>query len=271
MSLAAACASTSVATLLPITPAGVGTEQAFLLYALSGVAPAAVLLAFVVSLAYFGASGGSSQGGQKPVVTVDGDAVSALAFERAYRAALEQARQALGDRWSDEMARTLRLREQVAQRLVEERLVLGGAAREGIVVADAELADQIVRIPAFQEAGQFSQERYRRVLALAQPPMTPAEFDQAIAIARGTPAAPLTEPEDLLDARIVGVTPKARAHGIDVATSCREGVCGTCLTRVIAGTPDHRDAFLSAKERKAGDKIMICVSRAKSAQLVLDL
>jgi uncharacterized membrane protein YbhN (UPF0104 family) len=41
-------ASTSVATLLPITPAGVGTEQAFLLYALSGVAPAAVLLAFSV-------------------------------------------------------------------------------------------------------------------------------------------------------------------------------------------------------------------------------
>lgn len=61
------------------------------------------------------------------------------------------------------------------------------------------------------------------------------------------------------------------AHGIDVATSCREGVCGTCLTGVIAGIPDHRDAFLSAKERKAGDKIMICVSRAKSAQLVLDL
>lgn len=61
------------------------------------------------------------------------------------------------------------------------------------------------------------------------------------------------------------------AHGIEVATSCREGVCGTCLTSVIAGTPDHRDAFLSHKERKAGDKMMICVSRAKSGQLVLDL
>jgi vanillate O-demethylase ferredoxin subunit len=61
------------------------------------------------------------------------------------------------------------------------------------------------------------------------------------------------------------------AHGIDVVTSCREGVCGTCLTGVIAGTPDHRDAFLSHKERKAGDKIMICVSRAKFGQLVLDI
>lgn len=61
------------------------------------------------------------------------------------------------------------------------------------------------------------------------------------------------------------------AHGIDVPTSCREGVCGTCLTGVIAGTPEHRDAFLSDKERKAGNQMMICVSRAKSGQLVLDL
>jgi len=61
------------------------------------------------------------------------------------------------------------------------------------------------------------------------------------------------------------------AHGIEVATSCREGVCGTCLTGVIAGTPEHRDAFLSDRERKAGDKMMICVSRAASRELVLDL
>src|SRR5260370_13393371 len=45
---------------------------------------------------------------------------------------------------------------------------------------------------------------------------TPAELDQAIAIARGTPANPLTEPEDLLTARIVGLTPKAAAFGIHV-------------------------------------------------------
>ncbi len=137
---------------------------------------AAVLLAFVVSLAYFGASG-ARQGGQKPVVTVNGDAVSAVAFERAYRAAVEQTRQMLGDRWSEETIRALRLREQVAQRLIEERLVAQAAAREGIAVTDAELADQILRIGAFQEGGRFSRERYVRVLALAQPPLSPAEFE----------------------------------------------------------------------------------------------
>src|SRR5436853_7221103 len=53
---------------------------------------------------------------------------------------------------------------------------------------------------------------------------TPAEFGQAIAIARGTPASPLTEPEDLFDARIVGVTPKAAARGVRVGMTGREAV-----------------------------------------------
>src|SRR4051812_35228342 len=53
---------------------------------------------------------------------------------------------------------------------------------------------------------------------------TPAEFGQAIAIARGTPACPLVEPEDLFDARIVGVTPKAAGYGIQVGMTGREAV-----------------------------------------------
>lgn len=53
---------------------------------------------------------------------------------------------------------------------------------------------------------------------------TPAEFDQAIAIAKGTPACPLVEPEDLFDARIVGLTPKAAAYGVRVGMTGREAV-----------------------------------------------
>jgi ferredoxin-NADP reductase len=60
-------------------------------------------------------------------------------------------------------------------------------------------------------------------------------------------------------------------HGIAISTSCGQGVCGTCITGVLEGTPDHRDAFLSEKERKSCDKMMLCVSRAKSELLVLDL
>jgi peptidyl-prolyl cis-trans isomerase D len=139
---------------------------------------AAVLLAFVVSLAYFGATGNpGGDGGRAAVVTVDGDVVSAVTFDRAYRAAVEQTRQMAGERWSEDLPRMLRLRDQVAERLIEERLVARGAAREGIVVSDAELAEQIMRIGAFQEGGRFSRDRYLRLLAMTQPPMSPAEFE----------------------------------------------------------------------------------------------
>jgi uncharacterized protein YunC (DUF1805 family) len=53
---------------------------------------------------------------------------------------------------------------------------------------------------------------------------TPAEFGQAIAIAKGTPASPLAEPEDLLDAKIVGCTPKASELGIKAGMTGREAV-----------------------------------------------
>lgn len=52
---------------------------------------------------------------------------------------------------------------------------------------------------------------------------------------------------------------------------CREGYCGACLTRVVEGTPDHRDQYLTAPERAAGTVMMICVSRACTGRLVLDL
>ena len=53
---------------------------------------------------------------------------------------------------------------------------------------------------------------------------TPAEFGQAIAIAKGTPANPLVEPEDLFDAKIVNCTPKAQSFGIEVGMTGREAV-----------------------------------------------
>jgi vanillate O-demethylase ferredoxin subunit len=62
-----------------------------------------------------------------------------------------------------------------------------------------------------------------------------------------------------------------RDHGIAVPASCETGVCGTCLTPVLAGTPDHRDVYLSKQEREAGDVILPCCSRAFSPLLVLDI
>ncbi len=67
------------------------------------------------------------------------------------------------------------------------------------------------------------------------------------------------------------ITDALAANGIDIPVSCEQGVCGTCLTRVLEGEPDHRDLYLTDAEREANDQMLPCCSRSKSPMLVLDL
>lgn len=60
-------------------------------------------------------------------------------------------------------------------------------------------------------------------------------------------------------------------QGCDPLFDCRRGECGVCSTPVIEGDIDHRDYFLSEAEKASGRVMQICVSRARSARLVLDL
>ncbi len=59
--------------------------------------------------------------------------------------------------------------------------------------------------------------------------------------------------------------------GVEVLVSCEQGVCGTCLTRVLEGEPEHRDSYLTPEEQAANDQFTPCCSRSKSPILVLDL
>lgn len=61
------------------------------------------------------------------------------------------------------------------------------------------------------------------------------------------------------------------AHDISLPFSCRAGICGSCETTVCEGLPDHRDLILSDSDKAAGHSLMVCVSRALSESLVLDL
>src|SRR3954453_11876013 len=69
----------------------------------------------------------------------------------------------------------------------------------------------------------------------------------------------------------VSVLEAVAGAGVEVLSSCRQGICGTCETAVVAGRPDHRDSLLDDDERAAGDCMYICVSRSLSDRLVLDL
>jgi cytochrome P450/ferredoxin-NADP reductase len=70
------------------------------------------------------------------------------------------------------------------------------------------------------------------------------------------------------DRSILSVVEEA---GVGVLSSCAEGTCGTCETAVLEGVPDHRDSVLDEDERAANECMMICVSRASTPRLVLDL
>lgn len=61
------------------------------------------------------------------------------------------------------------------------------------------------------------------------------------------------------------------AHDVIIPSVCKEGVCGTCECRILSGEADHRDVVLTEEERAANEVLMVCVSRAKGACLVLDL
>ena len=77
--------------------------------------------------------------------------------------------------------------------------------------------------------------------------------------------------------KVITVTPELsllgalRAAGVAVATSCEEGICGSCEAAVLEGIPDHRDSILSPTERAGNKSMMVCVSGCKSATLTLDL
>ncbi len=60
-------------------------------------------------------------------------------------------------------------------------------------------------------------------------------------------------------------------HDIDIEASCQQGVCGTCITRVLEGEPEHRDRVLSSEQKAKNDQFTPCCSRSKSPVLVLDL
>lgn len=62
-----------------------------------------------------------------------------------------------------------------------------------------------------------------------------------------------------------------RDGGVPIDVSCEQGMCGTCLTRVIAGVPDHRDVVQTDEEKSTNAEVTLCCSRSLTPELVIDL
>ncbi|MEU0265166.1 PDR/VanB family oxidoreductase [Nocardioides sp. NPDC006303] len=108
-------------------------------------------------------------------------------------------------------------------------------------------------------AGSLRLERF-----VAQPPVAPVRRTGfTVEIASSGTVVEVDPTQSIADA--------LAATGAPVLTSCKQGICGTCETGVLAGDIDHRDSLLSDEERRRGDVMFVCVSRSCSDRLVLDL
>ncbi|TDV39171.1 vanillate O-demethylase ferredoxin subunit [Paraburkholderia caballeronis] len=119
------------------------------------------------------------------------------------------------------------------------------------------MIDDFVAVCAQRPAEHVHYERF----AAANESATAGGFD--VLLHRCGRRIPVAAGKTILDALL--------DNGVDVQYACSSGVCGTCKTRVIDGTPDHRDDYLTDAERQANSAIMVCCSGSLSDTLVLDL
>lgn len=89
--------------------------------------------------------------------------------------------------------------------------------------------------------------------------------DEAFELVIASTGQRLTVAKDQTAARVL------EAAGVFVPLSCEQGICGTCLTTVTEGEPDHRDLFQTDEEKQTNQQFTPCCSRARSASLTLDL
>ncbi len=120
-------------------------------------------------------------------------------------------------------------------------------------------------LAAVEERCRAWPPRSLRVERFSARPLTAPVRAEAFEVELAASELTLTIPPDR---SILDVVEEA---GVGVLSSCAEGTCGTCETAVLGGVPDHRDSVLTEEERRAGDCMMICVSRSCTARLVLDL
>ncbi len=137
-----------------------------------------VVIVTFIGTSFFVWGKGSIPGGGEAVATVNGEEISLAAYQRTYQAYVDFFRQVYRERFDEELARRLKIPEQVVNDLIQERLVIQRARGEGISVSDLEVRGQIQAMPAFQEGGRFSRDLYLR--RLGQVKLDPATFEAEI-------------------------------------------------------------------------------------------
>ncbi|WP_019544887.1 PDR/VanB family oxidoreductase [Streptomyces sulphureus] len=192
--------------------------------------------------------------------------------------------------------------EELQRRGASWRLVYGGRDRQSMAFAEQLASSHPARVTLVpqDEAGVPDVERIvatlspeTRLYCCGPPPMLAAATEECaragvgdrlhverFAPAEGTPETSADSAFEV-ELRETGVTltvpadqsllEAIRAVRPTIDSSCQEGYCGTCETRVLKGRPEHRGTLLSPEEHDEEGTMLICVGRSRSAKLVLDL
>jgi len=141
--------------------------------------------------------------------------------------------------------------------------VLAGAHREAhlYVCGPAGFMDHV--LATARRLGWAEDRLHREYFAAPVAPTPAADGAFDVRLARSGIALNIPPDKSVLEVLL--------GAGIAIPYSCESGVCGTCATRVLEGTPDHRDAYFTDAERAKGDWFTPCCSRSTTPLLVLDL
>ena len=135
-----------------------------------------VVLGVIVVVFVFWGVGSYRSGKGNRIAVVNGEAIALEEYRGTYEQLLEQYRRQFGNALDQKLLKTLNLKEQALNRLIDRRLLLQSADRLNLHVTDEAVVEAIQNIEAFQENGQFVPGRYQRLLAVNR--MTPEIFEE---------------------------------------------------------------------------------------------
>lgn len=131
----------------------------------------------VVFIFYFGYSFRSDKG--LKVASVNGEPITGIEYQKAYLELVESYRRQYQQFWNEDLIKSLNLRQQALDNLINAKLISQEARRLGLDVTDREIQDAIARYPAFQVNGRFDLSRYRSLLSFNR--MEPEDFEADMA------------------------------------------------------------------------------------------
>ena len=138
-----------------------------------------LILLILPSFAFFGVQSYTSFMNREPeLATVDGNGITLSEFNRARKAQLDQYQAVLGNQFDPAALDTAEMRKQVLNNVIDQKTVALAAEKGRFTVSDETLRRTIASIPAVQQDGQFSPERYRQILASQG--MTPTGFENIL-------------------------------------------------------------------------------------------